>query len=364
MEKGIHYIENVFEYNDLLGVETLHPLVSVIDLSKAHPMKHVRHIFGFYAIFLKEVKCGDLLYGRQHYDYQEGTLVCLAPGQVIGIEDNGEVYQPKGWALVFHPDLVRGTSLGRNIREYSFFSYEVNEALHLSEREREMVVGCFLKIRQELEHAIDRHSKRLIAINIEMLLDYCLRFYERQFITRENKNKTVLEELETLLDDYIASGRLQGARRLFCGGSRPARRAAFGKMVRRRIVPFPELFRRSDQEGNRQIGPGVHPTQVDRHGQGTDSGTRQDDRTGRLRTRLPISAALYPSVQENHRPYPQRIPVGGTSGVVAACIQSKNSAATRLCSAIFIRNPEISKTGFASDIRTSSYKTSKSDQAA
>ena len=132
MEKGIHYIENVFEYNDLLGVETLHPLVSVIDLSKAHPMKHVRHIFGFYAIFLKEVKCGDLLYGRQHYDYQEGTLVCLAPGQVIGIEDNGEVYQPKGWALVFHPDLVRGTSLGRNIREYSFFSYEVNEALHLS----------------------------------------------------------------------------------------------------------------------------------------------------------------------------------------------------------------------------------------
>lgn len=171
MEKGIHYIENVFEYNDLLGVETLHPLVSVIDLSKAHPMKHVRHIFGFYAIFLKEVKCGDLLYGRQRYDYQEGTLVCLAPGQVIGIEDNGEVYQPKGWALVFHPDLIRGTSLGRNIREYSFFSYEVNEALHLSEREREMVVGCFLKIRQELEHAIDRHSKRLIAINIEMLLD-------------------------------------------------------------------------------------------------------------------------------------------------------------------------------------------------
>lgn len=107
MEKGIHYIENVFEYNDLLGVETLHPLVSVIDLSKAHPMKHVRHIFGFYAIFLKEVKCGDLLYGRQRYDYQEGTLVCLAPGQVIGIEDNGEVYQPKGWALVFHPDLIR-----------------------------------------------------------------------------------------------------------------------------------------------------------------------------------------------------------------------------------------------------------------
>ena len=102
MEKGIHYIENVFEYNDLLGVETLHPLVSVIDLSKAHPMKHVRHIFGFYAIFLKEVKCGDLLYGRQHYDYQEGTLVCLAPGQVIASKTMAKSISRKGgrWSSI------------------------------------------------------------------------------------------------------------------------------------------------------------------------------------------------------------------------------------------------------------------------
>ena len=207
MEKGIHYIENVFEYNDLLGVETLHPLVSVIDLSKAHPMKHVRHIFGFYAIFLKEVKCGDLLYGRQHYDYQEGTLVCLAPGQVIGIEDNGEVYQPKGWALVFHPDLVRGTSLGRNIREYSFFSYEVNEALHLSEEERQTVMDCLYKIEAELKHGIDKHSRRLISRNIELLLDYCMRFYERQFITRSQSNKSVIVKFENLLDDYFREQR-------------------------------------------------------------------------------------------------------------------------------------------------------------
>ena len=178
----------VDQYNKMFGLETLHPLVSVIDLSKAHPMKHVRHIFGFYAIFLKEVKCGDLLYGRQRYDYQEGTLVCLAPGQVIGIEDNGEVYQPKGWALVFHPDLIRGTSLGRNIREYSFFSYEVNEALHLSEREREMVVGCFLKIRQELEQryrppqqTAHRHQHRNAARLLSALLRAAVHHpFERQ----------------------------------------------------------------------------------------------------------------------------------------------------------------------------------------
>ena len=127
MEKGIHYIENVFEYNDLLGVETLHPLVSVIDLSKAHPMKHVRHIFGFYAIFLKEVKCGDLLYGRQRYDYQEGTLVCLAPGQVIGIED-----KLRGQAGSCFYSLHEGAQV--NVRELKKF-LQANLALYKIPRE-------------------------------------------------------------------------------------------------------------------------------------------------------------------------------------------------------------------------------------
>ena len=202
-------IETVAQYNDLLGVETLHPLVSVVDMSQANTIRHFRQLYGLYALFLKEVKCGNLIYGRQYYDYQEGTLVCLAPGQIIGMEDNGEVFQPKGWALVFHPDLIRGTSLGQHMREYTFFSYAVNEALHLSERERQLVVDSFLKIRHELEHAIDRHSKRLIAINIEMLLDYCLRFYERQFITRSHVNHDVLTRFESLLDRYFAEGRTQ-----------------------------------------------------------------------------------------------------------------------------------------------------------
>lgn len=200
-------IDTVAEYNDVFGVETLNPLVSVIDMSKCPPMRHRKHVFGFYAIYLKDVKCGDLIYGRQTYDYQEGTVVCLAPGQVIGAADNGEKFQPKGWALFFHPDLIHGTSLGKHIKEYSYFSYEVREALHLSERERDIFLDCLAKIQQELEHDIDRMSKRLIAKNIELLLDYCLRFYERQFITRDNANHDILTRFENLLDDYFYSNK-------------------------------------------------------------------------------------------------------------------------------------------------------------
>lgn len=209
MNNKIEHFEHVFEYNDLLGVETLHPLVSVIDLSKARKIRHMRHTFGFYTLFLKEVKCGNLIYGRQYYDYQEGTIVAIAPGQVAGVEDNGEVFQPKGWALVFHPDLIRGTQLGRNIRSYSFFSYEANEALHLSEQERAIVVDCLHKIRTETEHAVDKHTRRLITANIELLLDYCVRFYERQFLTRSQVNSDLLIRFESLLDAYFASDRPQ-----------------------------------------------------------------------------------------------------------------------------------------------------------
>ena len=203
MNNDIKHIETIDEYNKMLGITTCHPLVSVVDFSKAKCIHHQRHTYGFYSIFLKEVKCGDLLYGRQHYDYQEGTVVCLAPGQIIGIEDNGEVFQPKGWALCFHPDLIHGTSLGKHIHEYSFFSYEVNEALHLSESERKVFVDCLDKINQEIEHSVDRMSKRLISTNIELLLDYCLRYYERQFITRENVNHDILTRFENLLNNYF-----------------------------------------------------------------------------------------------------------------------------------------------------------------
>lgn len=204
MEKTLLNIETVTEYDDMLGVETLHPQVSVIDLSKARPMRHMRHTFSFYVVFLKDEKNCDLLYGRQRYDYQKGSVVCLAPGQVIGIEDTGEEFQPQGYALCFHPDFIRGTNLGRSIKEYSFFSYEVNEALHLSERERITFIDCLMKIQEELQHSIDRLSRRLITNNIELLLNYCLRFYERQFITRQDVNRDILARFEVLLDNYFA----------------------------------------------------------------------------------------------------------------------------------------------------------------
>ena len=232
----IEHFEHVFEYNELMGVETLHPLVSVIDLLQARMIRRYRHTFGFYALFLKDVKCGNMIYGCQYYDYQEGTIVSIAPGQVAGVEDNGELFQPKGWALVFHPDLIRGTSLGRNMRNYSFFSYEANEALHLSEQEREIVIDCLHKIRTETEHAVDKHTQRLITANIELLLDYCVRFYERQFITRGCVNSDVLIRFERLLDDYFASEkpRTEGLPSVkYCAGQLHLSANYFGDLIKK-----------------------------------------------------------------------------------------------------------------------------------
>lgn len=202
-------VDYVSDYNNYCGVETLNPLVSVVDWSKCQPMRHAKQLYGFYAIFLKQVKCGDLIYGRNYYDYQEGTLVCIAPGQVVGVRDNGETFQPKGLALIFHPDLLRGTSLGRTIKNYSFFSYESREALHISEQEKQITIDCFRKIEAELQHSIDQHSRTLIVSYIELLLNYCTRFYDRQFITRENANKDILSGFEKLLDNYFLSDKPQ-----------------------------------------------------------------------------------------------------------------------------------------------------------
>jgi len=181
----------------------------VVDLSMADPRQGSRMYFGFYTIFLKDVVCGDLVYGRNTYDYQEGTLVFLAPGQVAGMNSNGETYQPKGYALIFHPDLVHGTALGRHIQEYSFFGYQSNEALHLSERERKIVLDCFSKIEYELQQSVDKHSRKLIISNIELFLNYCVRFYDRQFITREHVQQGVLERFEKLLNEYFGSEKPQ-----------------------------------------------------------------------------------------------------------------------------------------------------------
>ena len=195
--------ETISDYNAFHNNETLHPLVSVVDMSKAKPRKAASVYFSFYTIFLKEVKCGDLLYGKNTYDYQEGTLVFVAPGQVLTVNNPGEPYVPKGTALIFHPDLIHGTPLGKHIQDYTFFGYQSNEALHVSERERKIMLDCISKIEYELEQAIDKHSRSLIVSNIELFLNYCVRFYDRQFITRDNVHKGILERFEKLLNEYF-----------------------------------------------------------------------------------------------------------------------------------------------------------------
>lgn len=199
-------LENVDQYNNLYGLETLHPLVSIVDLTKAtKSVNHIQMNYGLYALFLKQTKSCNIKYGRTSYDYEEGTIVCFAPGQIAGVDTIEDEVAPQVYGIVFHPDLIRGTSLGKSIKNYAFFSYTVNEALHLSEQERGIVMDCLKKISLELEHAIDKHSKALIAMNIELLLNYCMRFYERQFISRSDANKDTISRFEQLLDDYFQS---------------------------------------------------------------------------------------------------------------------------------------------------------------
>ena len=205
MKQEIINMDSVQDYNENLGVETLHPLVSVVDMSELAEIRHSLKRFGFYCVILKQLECGTLLYGRNKYDYREGTLVFVAPGQIAGANDGGVSKHPKGWILMFHPDLLKGTSLASKMREYSFFSYTSNEALHTSERERQTIIGCMRKIREELQHPVDKHSKRIIASNIELLLNHCIRFYDRQFVTREEINHDVLKRFEELLNTYFDS---------------------------------------------------------------------------------------------------------------------------------------------------------------
>ena len=231
MEQAYHF-DTIAQYNEFNNHATLHPLVSIVDFSKAKERTGTRMTFGLYCIFPKEVKCGNLKYGCSYYDYQEGTLVFVSPGQVIDVENKVDYYQPMGHGLVFHPDLIKGTALAKSLDEYSFFSYSTNEALHLSKKERKIVFDCFSKIENELSQSVDKHSKKLIASNIELFLNYCERFYDRQFITRENVNKGILEKFEDLLNEYFETDKPQaiGLPSVFyCAGELNLSPGYFGK---------------------------------------------------------------------------------------------------------------------------------------
>ena len=149
-------LDTIEKYNNLFGLETFHPLVSVVDLNNATKFPtHFTVNYGIYALFLKQTKCGDIRYGRQIYDYSEGTITSFAPGQVVET-DMPEGVKPSALGVLFHPDLIKGTSLGQEIKSYSFFSYNSNEALHLSEEEKEIFLDCLKKTQMELIHPIDK----------------------------------------------------------------------------------------------------------------------------------------------------------------------------------------------------------------
>ena len=190
----------VDQYNKMFGLETLHPLVSVVDLSEAtgYP-RHFTLNYGVYALFLKNTKCGDIRYGKQFYDYQEGTVTSFAPGQVTEV-NMLEGMQPSASGLLFHPDLIKGTSLGQGIKQYSFFSYSSTEALHLSEDEKEIFLDCLKKIKMEIQRPIDKHSKGLIARNIDLLLHVVDRDRIEEIINEEAR------EMETMAQSLRDAG--------------------------------------------------------------------------------------------------------------------------------------------------------------
>ena len=199
------FINTIQDFNDYQGVKTLHPLVSVVHVENTKHIKECVMHYGVYAIYLKENKGCKLSYGRTPYDFDEMTVTSFAPGQVVKVEPNPDVPFAKFTALVFHPDILNRTALGRHINRYEFFGYSSTEALHLSAQEVEVFRGVLTMIEQELHRAIDKHTRELIVSNIELLLNYCLRFYDRQFITREEINHSVVKKFIELLDDYIST---------------------------------------------------------------------------------------------------------------------------------------------------------------
>lgn len=205
----IFNITSVSDYCSLRNYEVQHPLISVVDYSKFKEGQYTNKNydafrFGCYAIFLKDSTNCKLKYGGKSYDYDEGTLVFIGLDQIVGISNDSN-YAPKGYALLIHPDLFLGTGMKKKINKYNFFSYSVNEALHLSAKERRVILSLLEKITYELEQSIDKYSKKLIISNIELFLDYCVRFYDRQFITRETVNKSFIEKFEGFLNEYFVS---------------------------------------------------------------------------------------------------------------------------------------------------------------
>lgn len=198
--------DTIGQYNKLFGFRTCHPLVAIVHFDSSVPRLTHRMTLGFYALFIKKTTGCVINYGKTRYDFDDETVVSFAPGQTVGIQVREEGPAPESTGLLFHPDFLHRTALGQKIKQYSFFSYTSTEALHLSTEERVILQDYMEKIARELQHPIDKFSKSLIVSNMEVLLNYCMRFYERQFVTREKINSDVLARFEQLLDEYLDSG--------------------------------------------------------------------------------------------------------------------------------------------------------------
>ena len=198
-------VSNVGDYIRYVGEQEQHPLVGIIDYAALSPVRHSLNNYGVYGVFMHEHLSVDLTYGCGKYDYRNGgTVICVAPGQIGGKEDNGERIDLDGWALLFHPDFLHGTSLEKEIRSFSFFDYNVNEALHTSSEEFEILASFMRRIKQELEGNRDGMQDAIIVDYISLLLNYCKRFYERQFLTRKIANADTLQRFHAVLEAYYA----------------------------------------------------------------------------------------------------------------------------------------------------------------
>lgn len=187
-----------------------HPLVSILPIDERmtnFDYGDRNYSFDFYQISLKEGVTGTLSYGRNSYDFKEGTMTFIKPHQTVKAVGSHEFKGGNGWSLFFHPDLIRKSELGQTIENYTFFDYEIHEALHLSDDEKISLTELTQKIEKEYHQNLDKHSQEIIIANIDMILKYCKRYYDRQFYTRTNLNKDWISKLEQVMKDYYQTGK-------------------------------------------------------------------------------------------------------------------------------------------------------------
>ncbi len=240
-------VNTVADFDRIWGVESRHPLVNVIEGERiTAPVAHCRKHFNLYVIYIKDVICADhITYGRGKYDFQENTLVFVGPGQVLGHPADGSTFPAMGWCLYFSPELLRGTALAGRMKEYTFFSYAINEALHISQQERVTIIDCLKKIDEEIANCNDRHSNQIISSAIELFLNYCDRFYDRQFMTRKKVNKNIITTFEELVDDYYSTGKAQQHGTLtvnWCAEKLNLSPNYFGDLIRKEIGKSPKEY--------------------------------------------------------------------------------------------------------------------------